>query len=140
MIRLAVKNDIDKINNLGLQVTDNFNITYNIDNYLNDSNYIILVNDDSIINGMLIVYKNIDYFEILMYVVDKSFRNKGIGTSILNYFFANFCKKDDIILLEVSEINSEAIKIYEKFNFKTINVRKNYYHNSDALIMKKVIE
>ena len=40
------------------------------------------------------------------------------------------------IFLEVRESNLPAIKLYEKFNFTQISIRKNYYpdNKEDALI------
>lgn len=140
MILLAKEKDIEEINLLGKLIIDNFDITYNIKNYLKNDNYIILINNDETINGLLIIYKNVDYYEIEIIVVKEKYRNKKIATNMLNYFIKNYCKKNDEILLEVSEKNYNAIKFYEKFNFRTINIRKNYYNNSDAYIMKKVIE
>ena len=73
MIRLAELKDINEINKIGLSFKSNFANTYNIADYLNNNNYIILVNEDEVVNGFIIVYKNIDYYELLMIVVDKSF-------------------------------------------------------------------
>lgn len=140
MIRKAQINDIDLINELGIQVNSNFLNTYNILKYLNDSNYIILVNKECKINAFMILYKNIDYYELELIVVDKDFRNKKIATKLFNYFETNYLKTGDIILLEVAINNENAIKLYKKFNFETINIRKKYYDGIDAYVMKKVIE
>lgn len=45
--------------------------------------------------------------------------------------------KDKPIMLEVNENNTKAIKLYEKFNFRLIHIRKNYYDTDDAYILKK---
>lgn len=139
MIRKAQVNDIEKINIIGKNLYPNFEKIFNIYNYLDDINYIILVNEDNIINGFMIVYKNIDYYELLVIDVLDDFHSKGIGTNMLNYFFDFYCKKGDIILLEVSNKNSKAMNLYNKFDFETINVRSKYYKDSDAYVMKKVI-
>ena len=41
------------------------------------------------------------------------------------------------LTLEVRESNSKAISLYEKFGFKSLGKRKNYYQDNgeDALIM-----
>ena len=42
------------------------------------------------------------------------------------------------ITLEVNENNLDAIKLYEKFGFEKLGIRKKYYNNTDnALIMTK---
>ena len=42
------------------------------------------------------------------------------------------------IMLEVRCDNIYAIKLYKKYNFKIINIRKNYYLNNDAYVMEMV--
>lgn len=139
MISKAVKENINEINALGKLLYDNFEKTYLIENYLLEDNYIILVDKEKEIKGFMIVYKNIDCYELELIVVSEKCRKQGIATKLMNYFIDNFCQKDDIIFLEVSCENEKAIKLYKKFNFETINVRKKYYNNVDAYVMKKVI-
>lgn len=138
MIRIARKDDIDSINLLGETLYHNFQATYDILSYLTNSNYIILVNEEDVINAFLLVYSNIDYFEIEVIIVEKEHQNKGIATNILNYFFDHYTKKGDELLLEVSVNNNKALNLYEKFGFKIINTRKKYYNDLDAYVMKKV--
>lgn len=141
MITEAKKEDIIFIKKLGLEDFENFDKTYNIEEYIKNDNYVILVHKDSNkINGFMIVYKNIDYYELEMIIVSSNCRREGIGTQLLNYFIKVYCQKDSSILLEVSVENNRAINLYKKFNFKTINIRKKYYGNIDAYVMKKVIK
>lgn len=141
MITEAKKEDIIFIKELGLEDFENFDKTYNIEEYIKNDNYVILVHKDSNkINGFMIVYKNIDYYELEMIIVSSNCRREGIGTQLLNYFIKVYCQKDSSILLEVSVENNRAINLYKKFNFKTINIRKKYYGNIDAYVMKKVIK
>ena len=52
----------------------------------------------------------------------------------------SFAKKLNIkvITLEVNECNLSAIKLYNKFNFNKVGVRKKYYDGKDtAIIMNK---
>ena len=44
--------------------------------------------------------------------------------------------KSKSILLEVSSKNRNAYNLYSKLGFKIINIRKNYYADSDAYVMK----
>lgn len=140
MISKVVHEDIKLINELGKILYDNFEKTYLLNDYINNENYIILVNKDEILNGFLIVYKNIDCYELEIIVVSDLYRKKGIATKLIDYFINNYCKKDDIIFLEVSCENENAINLYKKFDFEIINIRKKYYGNVDAYIMKKVIK
>lgn len=139
MIRVATKNDINNINELGSKFISNFTKTYNVENYLNNSNYIILINEDEIINAFLIVYKNIDYYELEAIFVLEEYRGNKIASSLFEYFLKEL-NKGDQILLEVAVNNYSAINLYKKLDFETINVRKKYYQDIDAYVMKKVIK
>jgi len=139
MIKLARKEDIERIQELGFMLNSNFSHTYNIDQYLENNNYIILVNKDINVNAFMIVYKNMDYYEIEAIVVDEEYRKKGIASNLLKYFIDKIAQKNDTILLEVAANNKNAITLYEKFQFEIIGRRKKYYKNIDAHVMKKVI-
>lgn len=136
MIRLAQIFDIEKINKLGISYNSDFLNTYNLKSYLNNNNYIILVEEN--IKGFLIIYNNLDYYELEMIIVDKQYRKNHIATGLLNYFFDNYEKKD--VLLEVATNNIIAINLYKKYDFEIINIRKKYYGNIDAYIMRKVVK
>lgn len=140
MISKAVKEDINSIIELGKSLYANFDKTYIINEYVDNENYIILVNKEEILNGFLLIYKNIDCYELEVIVVSNDYRNKGIATNLINYFLDKYCKKDEVIFLEVSCENTNAINLYKKFDFEVINIRKKYYGNIDAYIMKKVIK
>ena len=111
-----------------------------IQEYLKNRNYIVLVNDDNAVNGFLLIYKNVDCYELEAIVTDKDYQGKGIANNLISYFINNYTNKDDSILLEVAINNTKAIKLYKKYDFKIINTRKKYYNGIDAYIMKKVIE
>lgn len=140
MIRKAVYSDIEAINKLGEIFKQNFSKTYSIKEYLNNENYIILVHKNIIINAFIIIYKNLDYFEIEAIIVSPESRKQGIANSLMNFFINNYASCGDTILLEVAVNNEPAINLYKKYNFETINIRKKYYNNLDAYVMKKVIE
>ncbi|WP_373471632.1 ribosomal protein S18-alanine N-acetyltransferase [Carnobacterium alterfunditum] len=80
-----------------------------------------------------------DEVEITTFGILKAFNNQGIGQLFLQSFIA-FLKDKEVkmIFLEVREQNKPAITVYEKAGFKTIAVRKNYYHDpiENALIMQ----
>ena len=64
----------------------------------------------------------------------------GIASLLISNLI-QFCTENNItkILLEVRELNTPAQKLYEKFGFKKISIRKKYYNNEDAYIYEKVI-
>ena len=48
--------------------------------------------------------------------------------------------KKETISLEVNEKNTIAIKLYEKFGFEKVGLRKKYYNEKDnAIIMTKIL-
>ena len=72
-------------------------------------------------------------------VVKKSHRNRGIGGELLESLI-EFCSDLHMktFTLEVDVSNAPAIHLYEKFGFKNLGIRKNYYNGSrDAYIMTK---
>ncbi len=141
MIRNARIEDIEIINDLGNLVSNTFSKSYNVASYLENNKYIILVYlEENIVKGFILVYKNIDYYELEMIVVDINSRSRGIGTKLLKYFEDNYLQKNDVIYLEVAVNNEKALKLYKKFGYEIINIRKKYYQGIDANIMKKVIK
>ena len=79
----------------------------------------------------------LDEATITNIVTKKVIRNAGIGSQLLE-FIINYCKSNNMktITLEVNENNISALKLYKKFNFEQIGLRKNYYNNTDnAIIM-----
>ena len=70
MIREAKHSDINIINELGEKLLNNFSKTYDIISYINNKDYIFLVNQDKEINAFLLVRKNLNDFE-LEYIIVK---------------------------------------------------------------------
>lgn len=138
MIRVANKNDIDTIIEMGNLLISNFAKTYDLESYLNDDKYIVLVNEDDKVNAFVIFLKTVACYELEMIYVNEKYRNKGIATNIFAYFKENYLKKGDIIFLEVAVNNEKAINLYKKWDFVIENIRKKYYNGIDAYIMKKV--
>ena len=139
MIRVSNNKDLEFSNSLGCLFNKNFVKVYDIKKYIENNNYIILVNEDKNINGLLIAYNNVDYLEIEGIAVAENMRNKGIANSLLNFLINNYANNKKEILLEVAVDNVYAIKLYEKNNFKIINVRKKYYNGKDAYVMRRVV-
>lgn len=82
----------------------------------------------------------IDEADIMNIVVKKNFRKNGIGSVLLeNLISLSKSLNLKSITLEVNENNISAINLYNKFDFVKLGVRKNYYGNSNAIIMSKKI-
>lgn len=80
----------------------------------------------------------IDEAHITTIAVKPELRRKKIGEMLLIEIL-NYCYKNEIkyVTLEVRVSNTAAIKLYEKYGFKSLGTRKGYYQNNneDALIM-----
>ena len=107
-----------------------------------NSKYIVAKNIDS--NYELVGFAGIkilvDEADIMNIVVKKSYRNKGIGSLLLENLIL-LCNESNLesLSLEVNEKNIPAINLYKKFGFRDIGTRKNYYKNENGIIMKKIL-
>lgn len=102
------------------------------------SHFIVVKNENFEILGFAGVKVIVDEADIMNIVVKKSFRNKGIGSFLLDNLIS-FAKNLhlNIITLEVSENNPIAISLYKKFGFEELGIRKNYYDGIDGFVMSK---
>ncbi len=108
---------------------------------LNSSNskYIVAILNKEIM-GFAGVKFALDQADIMNIVTRKDYRNKGIGTLLLNELIS-ICKefKANSIFLEVNEDNKPAIKLYEKAGFESVGIRKNYYKDKNGIVMRYVV-
>ena len=102
-----------------------------------NSKYFIAKSNTQII-GFIGFMEIIDEADITNIVVHKDYRNQGIAYKLLETTLTKITnnKKIKVITLEVNETNIYAIKLYKRFGFKKIGIRKNYYPNhTNAIIM-----
>ena len=105
---------------------------------LSDSSLYIVAKKQNEVIGFAGIKIIIDEADIMNIVVKKSYRNNGIGSLLLENLILISNKKNlNFINLEVDCKNTIAINLYKKFGFEEISLRKNYYKNNDAMIMKK---
>ena len=126
-------------------ITPNFETDFdkfwNINTLKNDfansnSVYFVAKLDDEIV-GFAGFLKICDEANIMNIVTKANKRQLGIGSKLMQALIDE-AKKQNLtnITLEVNDKNIPAIKLYEKFNFKRIGLRKKYYNNTDdAIIM-----
>ena len=89
--------------------------------------------------GIYVIQIIIDEAQINYFLIRPDFQRNGFGTYLMKNLIEN-CEKLNLekLLLEVSEVNSNAEKFYSKFNFLTVGRRKNYYRDgSDAVLKEK---
>lgn len=113
----------------------NYNVLENeLENPL--SEYIVAIYKGEVV-GYAGIWKPLDEAHVTNIVTRIDKRHNKIGTQMLKKL-VEMAKENELkcVTLEVNEHNKNAIKLYEKFNFKEVGRRKNYYNNTDdAIIM-----
>lgn len=92
---------------------------------------------DNNIVGFAGIWFSVDDAHITNIAVHKNYRHIGIGSKLLEklIFLAKQHNKTSLTL-EVNTKNTNAQKLYLKFGFKNLGIRKKYYKNfEDAFIM-----
>mgnify|MGYP000116755612 FL=1 len=131
--------DLEEIKDVLLSDFDDF-WSYEVlrEELLSDSSLYIVAKKQNEIIGFAGIKIIIDEADIMNIVVKKSYRNNGNGSLLLENLILISNKKNlNFINLEVDCKNTIAINLYKKFGFEEISLRKNYYKNNDAMIMKK---
>ena len=141
MVRYANVYDIPRINELGSLLNDNFRMVNNINEMLEDKYSKVLVyEEDDMVVGFITATDLKETCDILSLVVDPKYRNKMVASNLLDYLISELDENLKLITLEVASKNIAAIKLYEKFGFEVVNVRKNYYKDDDAYLMARMSE
>ena len=81
-----------------------------------------------------IIYEKCEIIDIF---IEENYRRKGIAILLIKEIEKDFSIEN--ITLEVREDNIPAIKLYEKIGFKKVSIRKNYYKDTNGLLMLKEI-
>ena len=105
----------------------------------NEKTKYIIAKENNEVAGFAGILVVLDEATLNNIVVKKSWRCRGIGGELLETLI-DLCAdlKLKSFTLEVNVENIPAIKLYEKFGFKNLGIRKKYYNNStDAYIMTK---
>lgn len=110
---------------------------HNIDKPINSpfsSNVVYKIND--LIIGYLnysIIYEKAEINNIFIL---EQYRNQGIGSKLIEYLLEK-CKICENITLEVRKDNERALRLYKKYGFKEVALRKNYYNDIDGILMMR---
>ena len=95
--------------------------------------YLVLKENSEIIG--YIYYSDIyDRAEINQIEINFIHRNCGKGSIILEKMISLVDKN---ITLEVKKDNIPAIKLYKKYNFAEVAIRKGYYNGVDGILMER---
>ena len=94
---------------------------------------------ENLVIGICVFQVVIDEVQINYFVVNQNFRKRGFGSYLMSFLIKR-CKKLNInkLILEVSQSNITAENFYNRFDFSTVGIRRNYYKDgSDALLKEK---
>ena len=134
MISKLTKEEVQEVIQLGTMLNTNFSKLFHIEN-LNPNETIFIYKENNNIKGFIHTQNGLDIIDLLNIIVKPEYQNQGIGSILLKYIINN--KQNKKIMLEVRSKNINAIKLYQKYDFKIINIRKNYYKDDDAIIMER---
>jgi len=137
VIRPMTKDDIDDI----LEIVDNWSRNLFFEEIKNPFSYNFVLASNDIVIGYLNFWVVPDGIELNNIAIHKNFRGRGFGKLLLQFLIE--CGKvfeSEKIFLEVKEDNLIAQKLYKKYGFKEIYIRKRYYSdNKDAIVMERDI-
>ena len=105
----------------------------------NENTTYVIAKENSEVVGFAGISVCLDEEKLNNLLLKKSYRVRGIGGELLEALL-ELCADMNMksLTLEVNVSNTPAIKLYEKFGFKNLGIRKKYYNNSqDAIIMTK---
>lgn len=78
--------------------------------------------------------------ELLRIAVRKEDRNAGVGRCILREIKRRLKEEAaKVLFLEVRETNHPAKQLYQTEGFQEIFIRKNYYGNENAIVMRCIL-
>ena len=98
--------------------------------------FLLLIEDNEII-GYLYYSDIFDRAEINQIEINSIHRNCGKGKILMDYLIDNV---DKDISLEVKVDNEPALKLYKKYGFEQVAVRKGYYQGVDGILMERTIK
>lgn len=140
LISKMTNNEVENI--IDMQLNNNKNILSKssiLEDLNNDNSIYFVAKYDNEIVGYIAANLLYDHIDILSVLVDNKYTRSGIASALLSSVL-DYAKDINIhdILLEVRVSNIPAQKLYEKYGFNKISVRKNYYPDNleDALIYK----
>jgi [ribosomal protein S18]-alanine N-acetyltransferase len=91
--------------------------------------------------GYLVCSRYDTVWHLMNVAVDDRLRRQGIATTLLERLFEMADRPSEQYTLEVRTSNEDAIRLYERFGFRTAGRRRAYYHDNreDALIMWRTV-
>lgn len=95
-----------------------------------------------LIGFVIIIKDRIDRANIVNFLINPNYHNKGYGSFLLQRAIEKIKQMGEIksIVLNVQVSNTNAIKLYEKLNFKkNPNILDNYYQSGESSYVMELI-
>lgn len=124
-------NDINSLKEIFEEYKNNY------DPVISDFTKIYIYDVDNKIVGFLVFDIIYEKCEIIDIYVSEDYRKRNIAYELINEIEKDFNIEN--ITLEVSTDNIKAINLYKKLGFREVSIRKNYYKDSNAILMLKEI-
>ncbi|MBP3630716.1 MAG: ribosomal protein S18-alanine N-acetyltransferase [Clostridia bacterium] len=138
-ISKAVIEDAPYIAEIELQVFGVRNVE-KIESDIKNSNYTyyVLTNDSGTIVSYISVLVAGECADIIMVVTDRLYRGRGYATILMDGVIGALKERNvKDVFLEVRENNDVAKRLYKRFGFQPISIRKKYYDGTiDGIVMK----
>ena len=104
------------------------------------SRYYLIAEDDGMIAGYAGLLVSGEQADVLTLAVAADRWGRGIGSGLLEALLAEAARRGAAaVFLEVRADNARAQRLYSKYGFAEIGIRKGYYQPSgaDALVMRR---
>jgi len=104
---------------------------------------LVMRDADGTLAAYAVVWFIVDEVHIGNIAVCPDRQNRGLGTRLLRHILAEGRRRGfGFATLEVRPSNAPALRLYERFGFRRIAVRKRYYRNNgeDALVLAAAID
>ena len=136
-IRKAQIKDLDILEKISREQFEFDSLRPKFKHLINNNNYLVKIieSKNNIFGFLVIKYLDKGLIDLYSIAIKNNYQNKGYGYKFLKNVFKNFSGYK--ITLEVSE-NNIAKKLYLKFGFKIDSIRKNYYAETDAILMSYI--
>jgi ribosomal-protein-alanine N-acetyltransferase len=102
--------------------------------------FVVVHSHQEKIIGYIIFWLMEEKAQISNFAIHPDFRRLGVGEKVLTRIIAQIRKYGaKSVILEVRPSNFAARRLYEKYGFKSLGIRKDYYRDpgEDALVMVK---
>lgn len=143
MIRNFSPKDLSEVTAL---IADTFNRNYNPDFYLSlfekwRGGFLIAEDEKGVVGVLVAMISAPKEARILLMAVRPVYRNRSIGTMLLNEFISRCVRLNlKAVNLEVRISNEKAVRFYDTKGFNIISLLPNYYEDGEAgYLMRKVL-